>query len=190
MTTIETDRLTIRNFGADDWQDLQEMVIKYQESEYARYDHQWPTCMEEIKDIVEWFAGGDSYLAACLKTTNKLIGFIALNPGEEEGDVEFNLGYAFHTDYHGKGYATEGCRAVLDHTFGPLAGERVVTTTAAANKPSCQLLRRLGMKETGQHTSSFQETPDGKPIEFASLSFAISRKEWVALGRASTHGAE
>ena len=53
MTTIETDRLTIRNFGADDWQDLQEMVIKYQESEYARYDHQWPTCMEEIKDIVE-----------------------------------------------------------------------------------------------------------------------------------------
>ena len=192
MTTIETDRLIIRNFGADDWRDLQEMVIKYQESEYAKYDHKWPTATEEIKGIVEWFAGGDSYLAVCLKATGKLIGFIALtpNPGEEEGGVEFNLGYVFHTDYHGKGYATEGCRAVLDQAFGPLAADKVVTGTAADNKPSCQLLRGLGMKGTGQQIGSLQETPDGEVIEFVSLSFAISREEWETLRQASTRNGE
>jgi ribosomal-protein-alanine N-acetyltransferase len=181
MTTTETDRLIIRNFYADDWRDLQEMVIKYQESEYAKYDHKWPAATAEIKGIVEWFADGDNYLVVCLRTTGKLIGFIALNPGEEEGGVEYNLGYVFHTDYHGKGYATEGCRAVLDHAFGPLAADRVVTGTAAANKPSCQLLRRLGMKETGQQIGSLQETPGGEPIEFVGLSFAILREEWETL---------
>ena len=53
MNAIETDRLVIRNFVIDDWRDLHEMVVKYQASEYAHYDHQWPTEAEEIKGIVE-----------------------------------------------------------------------------------------------------------------------------------------
>jgi RimJ/RimL family protein N-acetyltransferase len=50
--------------------------------------------------------------------------------------------------------------------------------TLAANEPSCRLLQRLGMKETGRHTGSFRETEDGKLIEFQANSFAISREEW------------
>ena len=181
MTCLETDRLTIWNFRGDDWQDLQEMIVKYQASEYARYDHKWPTTTKEIKDITEWFAGGDTYLAVCLKTTGKIIGLVALSPVEDESDVGFSLGYIFHTDNHALGYATEGCRAVLDHAFGLLAADRVVSGTAAANQPSCQLLKRLGMNQTGRHTGSLQEMPEGKPIEFAGLSFSISREEWAAL---------
>ena len=184
MTPLETERLIIRNFKADDWQDLQEMAVKYQESEYAQYDHEWPTDAEEIQDVAEWFAGGDDYLAVCLRETGKLIGFIALKSYEEkdapEGGGEFSLGYVFNPDYHSQGYATEGCRAVLDHAFRPLGAERVVSGTAAANTPSCQLLRRLGMRETGQHTASFYETSEGEPIEFVALSFTLSRDEWVA----------
>lgn len=179
MTVIETARLIIRNFGADDWQDLREVIITYQASEYAQYDHKWPTTAEEIKGITEWFAAGDRYLAVCLKTKGILVGLVALNPSEEKGG-ELNLGYIFHTDYHGKGYATEGCRAVLDYAFGQLAVDRVVTGTAVANEPSCRLLRRLGMKETGQHTEALQATGDGVPVEFAGLSFAISKEEWAA----------
>jgi RimJ/RimL family protein N-acetyltransferase len=186
MTTIETDRLTIRNFGADDWRGLREVAEQYRASEYAKYDHQWPTTVEEIKRIVAWFAAGDRHLAVCLKATGKLIGFVALSPGAEEGQIEFGLGYVFHTDYHGKGYATEACRAILGHAFRLLTAHRVVSSTAAANHASCQLLRRLGMRETGQRTVSFAKTPDGEPIEFVALSFAISRGEWETLTRAST----
>jgi ribosomal-protein-alanine N-acetyltransferase len=186
MTTIETARLVIRNFGVDDWHDLYEMVTQYQASEYAQYDHPWPTAADEIKGVAEWFASGERYLAVCLKTTGKLIGFICLNPGEKEASLVFNLGYVFHVDYRGQGYATEGCRAMLDHAFGELGADRVVTGTAAPNEPSCRLLQRLGMKETGRDTGSFRETEDGKPIEFQAISFAISREEWLALDRAST----
>jgi hypothetical protein len=41
MITIETPRLRIRTFCTDDWRELQEMIVTYQESEYARYDQLW-----------------------------------------------------------------------------------------------------------------------------------------------------
>jgi len=182
MTSIETDRLLIRNFTADDWRDLQAMIVQQEASEYAAYDHQWPTSDEEIRGVTKWFADGDSFLAVCLRATGEFIGFIALNPTEQEGCTEFNLGYRINADYHGKGYATEGCRAVLAHAFGPLAADRVVTRTAAANEPSCRLLERLGMRKTGESRGSFRRTPEGEPIEFLGFSFAISRDEWLALG--------
>ena len=180
---METDRLIIRNFSVDDWQDLQEMVIQYQASEYAIYDHKWPTSTEEIKGIVKWFADGDSYLAVCLKNTLKLIGFVSLNQKKKEGSLEFGLGYCFNFDYHGKGYATESCQALIDYAFDQLGADRIVTGTAAANHPSCQLLKRLGLKKTGESTGSFWNTPDGKPIKFLGFSFALLRDEWLEHGR-------
>ena len=102
-----------------------------------------------------------------------------MTPTEKEGCVEFDLGYRFNLDYHGKGYATEGCQAVIDHTFRQLAADRVISGTAAANHPSCRLLRRLGMTKTAESTASFRKTPQGEPIEFVDYSFAITREEWL-----------
>jgi hypothetical protein len=69
MISLETDRLIIRNFSPDDWQELQEMAIQYQASEWARYEDPWPTSDKEVKGMAAWFAGGDDYLAMCLKAT-------------------------------------------------------------------------------------------------------------------------
>ena len=190
MTMINTERLTIRNFSVDDWKSLQSLVNNYQESGYAEYDHKWPAAAEEIKGIVEWFAGDDSYHAVCLSASGVLIGFIALIPGEGAGGLEFNLGYIFHNDYMGHGFAAEGCRAVLSKAFGTMEAERVVANTAAAYKPSCKLLRSLGMKEIGQHTGSFHLTSEGKPVEFIALSFAISRGAWEIVSQPSTNRTE
>jgi RimJ/RimL family protein N-acetyltransferase len=176
---METDRLVIRNFSIDDWQDLQEMIIQYQASEYAIYDHKWPTSTEEIKGIAKWFADGDSYLAVCLKNTRKLIGFVSTNQNKKEGSLDVSLGYCFNFNYHGKGYATESCQALIDYAFEQLGADRIVTGTAAANHPSCQLLKRLGLKKTGESTGSFWNTPDGKPIEFLGFSFALLKDEWL-----------
>jgi len=179
MTSMETERLIIRNFDSDDWQALQEMITQYESSEYAVYNHEWPTSKEEIKGIAKWFADGDSYLAVCLRETGKFIGFISLHRSEKEDCQEFGLGYIFNFNYHGKGYATEGCQAIIDHAFSRLGADRITTGTAAANNPSCRLLKRLGMRKTGEGTASFWKTQDGKPIEFVSFSFALSRDEWL-----------
>ena len=181
MEAIYTDRLVIRNFKSDDWEALLEMILQYEASEVAAYDHQWPTTPDEIKGVTEWFASGDHFVAVCLKDTGRFIGFVALNPEQKEDTREFNLGYVFNADYHGKGYATEGCRAILTRGFDELKADRVITGTAAVNVASCRLLEKLGFKKTGQSTGSFKNTPDGKPIEFLGYSYAISREEWEAL---------
>jgi RimJ/RimL family protein N-acetyltransferase len=179
MKAIETDRLVIRNFVAGDWRDLKEIATKYQASEYAQYDHQWPTTEDEIKEVTEWFAGGDSYLAVSLKATGKVIGFMCLNHKDKEAEQVFGLGYVFNVDYYGQGYATEGGRAMLKRAFDSLGADKVTAGTAAANGPSCRLLERLGFKEKGRATGSFWKTEDGKPIEFETVSLELSRDRWL-----------
>ncbi|OGO05913.1 MAG: hypothetical protein A2Y73_03470 [Chloroflexi bacterium RBG_13_56_8] len=141
------------------------MAVQYQASELAKYEDPWPTSTEEIKGMAEWFAGGDEYLAVCLKATGKFIGLIAINRRGEQEERMHNLGYVFHPAYHGQGYATEGCRAVMNYVFGQLAADSILTGTHPANKPSVALLKRLGLKEVARGE------------------FSISREEWLASER-------
>jgi RimJ/RimL family protein N-acetyltransferase len=161
MVSLETDRLVIRSFTADDWRDLQEVAIAYRASEWAQYEDPWPTSEEEVKGMAAWFAGGDEYLAVCLKETGKLFGLIAINRRKEQEAAVYNLGYVFHPGYHGQGYATEGCRAAMAYVFGPLAAAGMLTGTHPDNEPSVRLLERLGLKEVARGE------------------FAMSREEWM-----------
>ena len=162
MTEIATDRLQIRNFRADDWGALYEMIRQYKASGLEAYDHEWPAAQEEYPKIAQWFASGDTYWAVCLKQGGRFIGFVCLNPEQREGRQEYNLGYIFNFDYHGKGYATEACGAVLSHAFEHLGADAVVTGTAAANEASCRLLARLGLRLADRSTGMY----------------ALSREEW------------
>jgi ribosomal-protein-alanine N-acetyltransferase len=182
VITIRTDRLLIRNFRQADWRELQELVIRYQASEYAQYDHRWPIASEEVARIAGWFASGDRYLAVCIEGTGELIGLVAMSPSAAH--EELSLGYVFHLDYQGQAFATEACRAVIDSAFNSGTTTRIVAHTAVANEPSCRLLRRLGMEETGRSTAALQVTEGGVPIEFLGVSFAITRAGWAHLERA------
>ena len=117
MNMIETERLDIRNFTADDWQALQDVIIHYQASESAKYEPPWPTSDEEVQGIAKWFASGDDYLCVCLKATGTLIGLLAIERRKDHAEQVRNLGYVFHPAHHGQGYALEGCRAIMGYVF-------------------------------------------------------------------------
>ena len=184
MQPIETERLILRNFTAEDGPALLKMIMQYKTSPYAKYDHQWPTDPEKIKGVAKWFAGGDAYLAVCLKETDVFIGFVCLNPVKREepcGMKEYDTGYIFDFDFHGKGYATEACNAVLSYAFESLNADRVVTGTAGKNLPSCKLLEKIGLSVVSRGTGSFQTDETGKAIEFPALSYAITKDQWRQL---------
>ncbi len=180
MKPLETSRLIIRNFLADDWQALHRIIGQYQASEYAAYDQQWPTSPDEIRKVVEWFASGDIYLAVCLREDGQLIGFVCLNEEPTADSRQYNLGYIFDANHHRKGYATEACRATLNRVFEELHADRVVTGTAAQNVPSCRLLERLGFLMVKQSACSFAKRDDGQLIEFLGNEYVLSRADWVA----------
>lgn len=176
MINMKTSRLIIRNFIPDDWKDLQEIVIDKESSEYAIYDHQFPTSENEVKGITEWFANGDNFLAVYELSANKVIGYVALNG---ENDNEKDLGYCFHSAYQGKGYATEACTALINYAFDNLNVEMLTSGTANLNYSSCRLLSRLGFNKKGEGVASFRKTPGGNPIEFLGSSFLLEKDEWM-----------
>lgn len=159
---METKRLIIRNFQPDDWQDLQEVAVEYQASEWARYEDPWPTSAEEVQGMAKFFAAGDDFLAVSLKDGGKLIGLIAIDPRKEQAGRVHNLGYVFHPGFAGQGYATEGCQAVMAYLFEQLEIDAILAGTHPENTASVRLLARLGIHPIG----------NGE--------FCLSKAEWLA----------
>ena len=99
MVALETDRLILRSFRADDWQELLELAIRYQASEWAKYDHPWPTEEEEVKGMAEWLATEEGFLAVSLKETGRLIGLLSIPHKKEVEEARVHgLGYVFLPD--------------------------------------------------------------------------------------------
>lgn len=175
MVTLRTERLLIRRFRPDDWEALEEAIRQYRTSGLAAYDRPWPTASEEIRKVVEWFAAGEAYLAVCLQD-GTFIGFVSLTPD----GPDLHLGYVFNFRFHGQGYATEACRAALEHAFTALGVAQVVTVTAEANHASRRLLTRLGLRKTGERRLAFRTNTPGRPTGFMGYTYVITREDWKA----------
>ncbi len=179
MINLETARLNIRNYSSDDWQDLAELGITYEKSEYAKYDEgPWPNDPEEYKGIAESFSKEDDFLAIVLKEEQKLIGLIAKFKSKDK-ENEFSFGYNFNSNFHGKGYALESCKVVIKYMFAELNAVNIIAGTAKINEPSIRLLKRLGFKKVGEKIHSFRKDEEGKPIEFIGVDYLLTKPSWL-----------
>jgi RimJ/RimL family protein N-acetyltransferase len=76
-------------------------------------------------------------------------------PRQPSGDIE--IGWHFHPDAWGQGYATEAAGRVLQHAFdGGLA--RVVAVTNPQNAASQRVCRRIGMTHEGRTDRYYDQT--------------------------------
>jgi len=90
------------------------------------------------------------------------------------------IGFVFHPDVHGQGYAREAASALLDVAFGQLGMHRVVGHTDARNAASAGLLRRLGMQQEAhlRHNEIFKGDWGDELI------FGLLEDEWRARAEA------
>ena len=80
-----------------------------------------------------------------------IAGSVLLKPIPDSGTTaerDIEIGWHFHPDHWGHGYATEAARAVLKHAFAS-GLPRVVAVTNPANAASQAVCRRLGMTHLG-----------------------------------------
>lgn len=178
MTNLVTQRLVIRNFVNEDWEQLKEILIDKEVSKYAIYDYQFPTTDNEIQDITRYFATGNNYLAVCESTSGKIIGFVSLN-GENERKLD--LGFCIYSPYQRQGYAFEACRTVINYAFSVLNVEQLTSGTANENSPAYKLLHKLGFRISDEGTTSFRKTPDGLPIEFIASLFVLNKEDRIGM---------
>ena len=177
MVRIESDRLIIRNFKVNDWERLAEIGMHYEASELAKYDYgPWPNSPDAYVEIAKDWSKKNEFVAVELKREQTLIGFIAM--GQDETG-EYNLGYNFHPEFRGYGYAFEACQAVIRYLFEVIGVDRIRSGTAKVNASSLTLLKRLGFLEQGESTLAFRKDSEGKPLEFTGIDFILTREDWM-----------
>ena len=161
---LHTEHLILRPVLAGDWRRIKEIWEDFNRSPLAQYD--MPHCTEDddVRPRIARWAQANSgtehmFFAVCLQET--VIGYIACNIRESS----YELGYCFHSDYHGKGYAKESHLALFAH-LRTLGITRLTAGTALNNLPSVALLQSLGFRQTGTEQVSFYQDADGRDIFF------------------------
>ncbi len=177
--TLRTDRLLLRRFTAADGPGLhaylsQEQAVRFEP--YGVHD------LAQATRVAADRAGDDAFWAVCLADGGELVGNLYLAP---EGPAEWRtweLGYVFHPGRWGHGYATEACRALLDHVMTAHAAHRVVARCDPENVRSWALLERLGLRREGhlRAAASFTTGPDGRPVWHDAYLYAVLADEWRA----------
>ena len=145
MSTIKTPRLTLGEIRKRDFESLISLM-KNDEVGKTYMVPDLPTRDTEMKlftRIRELSERDDRYVFGIF-LEDKLIGL--LNDTEISGKT-IEVGYAFHPDYWGKGYATEALSAVIPHLFS--AGfDEVIAGAFECNPASLRVMEKSGMKKS------------------------------------------
>ena len=86
-------------------------------------------------------------LAAHERSTGHFVGWFALfDDGVVDGLKTAELGYRLRREAWGKGYATEGARALVAEALGRLGFDRVRAQTMVVNQASRRVMEKAGMR--------------------------------------------
>jgi RimJ/RimL family protein N-acetyltransferase len=114
--------------------------------------------------------------AALERATGEFVGWFALDPPDAGNGDEVELGYRLRRSAWGKGYATEGARALVDRAFAELGVQRIYAETMAVNTASRRVLEKAGFR----HVRTFHLTWDD-PIEgteHGEVEYELRRADW------------
>ena len=187
---LETERLVLRRFTADDLDDL---VALDGDPAVMRYITGGPaTPRDEMRDdyLPFWLAyydRGDRYgfWAAIERETGAFLGWFHLRPLPEDPDDEPELGYRLIQASWGHGLATEGSRALIDKAFTELGARRVHASTMAVNSGSRRVMEKAGMRFVRTFVMPWPVRIEGD--EAGDVEYAIDRAQWEA-DRAANSG--
>jgi RimJ/RimL family protein N-acetyltransferase len=177
---IRTSRLTLRPYTPDDFDALYDIQSRPEVTRYLLYGVRdrgavGASLEQKIAAAVLGEEGSNLTLAVVLPETGVLIGDVMLfwlSREHQQGEV----GYVFHPDYGGKGYATEAARVMLRLGFEDLGLHRIVGRIDARNAASARVLDRLGMRREAHFAQN--EIIKGEWTD--EVVYAMLQDEWRA----------
>ncbi|CAN5660982.1 GNAT family protein [soil metagenome] len=177
---IETERLLLRPYEASDLDALADLLSV---PEVMRYLFEEPLSREEaaatlhrripMRKIEQ--EGDRLALVVTLREGATVIGTVNLTLRSEE-NRQGEIGYVFHPDHQGRGYATEATRALLDFGFRTGRFHRIYGRCDARNISSARLMERLGMRREAH----FVENEWFKGAWGSEFVYAMLMHEWEA----------
>jgi RimJ/RimL family protein N-acetyltransferase len=189
---LETERLVLRRFTEDDVDNLVELDSDPDVMRFINGGR--PTPRHEIEsdvlpaflDYYERFAGY-GFWAVVEKSTRRFVGWFHFRPAKGASADEIELGYRLRKSAWGKGYATEGSRALIDKGFADLGVERVVAFAMVVNVASRRVMEKAGLKFVRIFHQPWPDKIDGD--EEGEVEYALLRSEWERLAAERSSGA-
>jgi RimJ/RimL family protein N-acetyltransferase len=179
---LETDRLTLRPFTIADVDALTDLDSDPEVMFFINGGR--PTPRAEIADEVlpHWLAldaRGDGYgfRAAIDRATGDFLGWFHLR-AESRGA---ELGYRLRRAVWGRGLATEGSRALIDHGFAALAADRIYAETMTVNAASRRVMEKAGLRYVRTFRADWPDPIPGD--EEGDVEYALTRAEWEVTSR-------
>jgi RimJ/RimL family protein N-acetyltransferase len=175
---MPTARLLLRPFRRGDVDAVYSYRSRADVSEYL-FDR--PMNHEDCAEAVRLRAGqiafsteGDKVVLAVERREDaRLIGEVSLI-WRSVPDLQGEVGYIFHPDAHGQGFAAEATQALLAFGFEVMGLHRIYARCDARNSASERVMQRLGMHKEAH----FREHMQVKGRWDEELIYAMREAEW------------
>lgn len=201
QVALRTERLKLRRFTEAD---ADQLIALDSDPEVMRYlNGGAPTPRDVIeREILPGFLRsyeqGEGYgvWAAIEVVTADFLGWFSLQRRVDGEPGDATLGYRLRRSAWGKGYATEGARALIRKGFTEAGARRIVATTYQDNTASRRVMEKAGMTlarvyrltpaDLAAESGTF--VPSGELWDGDDVEYALSRADWERQEAATDEG--
>jgi RimJ/RimL family protein N-acetyltransferase len=177
---LETERLVLREFTTDDVDNLVELDA---DPEVVRWTPDESTSRDEVEhQVLPYYSRyyqetpGFGFWALEERATGEFLGWFHLRPAGGHGPDEPEIGYRLRRSAWGKGYATEGSRALISRAFADHPVRRVLAETSAIHTASRRVMEKCGLRLVREFDAGYP--PIGPDDVLGDVEYAIDRVEW------------
>ena len=189
-----TERLVLRQFTAADVDGLLELDG---DPAVMRFITRTTRSRAEIEtEVLPRFLGyyaryaDFGHWAADTRGDGEFIGWFGLRPVQAVGAAMVDwvdaplpahtasLGYRLRRQAWGRGYATEGARALVRRAFTELGVEEIVATTMTVNTRSRAVMEKAGLRYARTVHLNWPDPVDGN--EHGDVEYRLRREDWLA----------
>lgn len=168
---LETERLVLRLPRIEDFERYAELFADEEACRYIGGHLPRPAAWRKFLQMPgAWSVQGFGMFSVLDRASERWLG--QLGPWRPEGWPGNEVGWSFHPDAWGKGYATEAAVAAIDWAFERLGWNEIIHCIDPGNVPSQKLAARLGSRNMG---------PGRMPPPYENASTDIwgqSRRDW------------
>ncbi|MCA1668157.1 MAG: GNAT family N-acetyltransferase [Thermomicrobia bacterium] len=178
---LETERLRLRRFTDDDVDNLFALDSDPDVMHFITGGRTTPR--DEIQhDILPAFLryyerfAGYGFWAVIEKSTGEFLGWFHFRPPQGGDPDEPELGYRLRKAAWGKGYGTEGSRALIRKGFTELGTRRVFAEAMAVNTASRRVMEKAGLTLVRTFHQEWPYRIAGD--EHGDVEYALTKEDW------------
>jgi ribosomal-protein-alanine N-acetyltransferase len=170
--TLRTSRLLLRPLAPEDAPAVHAYTS---DSNVMRYVPEGVMSVEQVQAFIAENQPNSAALAAVLTSEERLIGHLTFHPWYAPRIYE--IGWVFHPQHHGQGYATESATALFAFGFETLGLHRIIATCQPENVASWRVMEKLGMVREAHFRKVFTVDETTWLDEYL---YAILEEEWFS----------